>query len=85
MVWSLKGFADALKTVDVKALEFHDRRGDFDAWAEHSLQDKVLSTELTKVKSAKLRGQQLRKMLVETATKRFDDLSKQTQTATRLF
>jgi len=85
MAWSLKGFADALKTVDVKALEFHDRRGDFDAWAEHSLQDKVLSTELTKVKSAKLRGQQLRKMLVETATKRFDDLSKQTQTATRLF
>ena len=85
MAWSLKGFADALKTVDLKALEFHDRRGDFDAWAEHSLQDKVLSTELTKVKSAKLRGQQLRKMLVETATKRFDDLSKQTQTATRLF
>jgi alpha-amylase len=85
MAWSLKGFASALKTVETKALEFHIRRGDFDAWARHSLQDSVLSTELMKIKTAKLEGQELRKELVKTVNKRFDDLSKQTQTATRLF
>jgi alpha-amylase len=85
MAWSLKGFANALKTVDIKALEFHVRRGDFDAWAEHSLQDEVLYLDLAKIKSAKLKGQELRDALVKTATKRFNNLSMQTQTASRLF
>jgi hypothetical protein len=44
-----------------------------------------LSAELEKVKKTKLRGDNLRKALVETATKRFDELKKQTQTATGLF
>jgi alpha-amylase len=85
MAWSLKGFAAALGTVDVKALEFHICRGDFGPWAEHSLMDKVLSLELAKVKASRLKGEALRKALVETATKRFKTLVKETQTATRLF
>jgi hypothetical protein len=83
MAWSLKGFVKALKTVDVKALEFHVRRGDFEPWAEHSMQDKVLSCALGK--AGKLKGEALRKALVDAAAKRFDELSKQTQAATRLF
>ena len=72
MSWSLKGFVKALQTVDVKALEFHTGRGDFEPWAEHSLQDKVLSRALGKIQAEKLKGEALRKALVETAKKRFD-------------
>ena len=83
--WSLKGFVKALRTVDVKALEFHNRRGDFEPWAENSLQDKVLSRDLGKTRAARLRGEALRKALVDVTEKRFTELSKQVQKATRLF
>lgn len=85
VAWSLKGFVNALKKVDVKALEFHVRRGDFESWAEHSLRDLTLSRELTKVTSFKLKGETLRGKLVELASTRFKELNEQTQTATRLF
>jgi alpha-amylase len=85
MAWSMKGFVSALKKVDVKALEFHVRRGDFESWAEHSLRDLTLSRELTKVKASMLKGEALRGRLVELASKRFNELNEQTQTATQLF
>jgi alpha-amylase len=83
--WSLKGFVKALQTVDAKALEFHAGRGDFEPWAEHSLQDKVLSRALGKIQAEKLRGEALRKALVETTKNKFAELSKDSQNATRLF
>jgi alpha-amylase len=85
MTWSLKGFLKGLQTVDTKAVEFHNRRGDFESWAEHSLQDKVLSRQLKKTRIAKLKGEALRKAIVDTAEKRFSELSEQVQTATKLF
>ena len=85
MSWSLKGFANSLQTVDLKALEFHNRRGDFEQWAESSLQDEVLSHELGRTRVAKLKGEVLREALVEIALKRFDELSKDARKATRLF
>ena len=85
MAWSLKGFIKALQTVDLKAVEFHNRRGDFESWAEHSLQDEVLSRQLKKTRTAKLKEEPLRKALINAAEKRFNELSKQVQTATRLF
>jgi alpha-amylase len=83
--WSLKGFIKALQTVDLKAVEFHNRRGDFESWAEHSLQDEVLSQQLKKTRTAKLKGETLKKALINAAEKRFNELSKQVQVATRLF
>ena len=83
--WSLKGFVKALQTVDLKAVEFHNRRGDFESWAEHSLQDEVLSQQLKKTRTAKLKGETLRNTIINAAEKRFNELSKQVQTATRLF
>ena len=85
MAWSLKGFAKALRTVDAKALEFHNTRGDFEPWAEHSLQDKLLAREFRQIGNAKLKGTTLRKALTEAAEKRFRVLSEQAQKATRLF
>ena len=85
MAWSLKGFANALETIDLGSLEFHYKRGDFQQWAEHSLQDQVFSRELGKVTNEKLKGDGLRRALVEITSKRFNNLSKQTQSATQLF
>jgi phosphoribosylamine-glycine ligase len=85
MTWSLKGFAKALHTVDVKALEFHSRRGDFESWAEYSLKDKVLARQLKEIQASKLKGTALRKAVVDAAEKRFKDISEQVQSAVRLF
>jgi alpha-amylase len=85
MTWSLKGFVKALQTVDVKALEFHNRRGDFESWAKHSLQDEVLAWQLKEVRASKLKGNELRKTVVDAALKRFKELSAQVQAAVKLF
>jgi len=83
MAWSLKGFIKALGKVDVKALEFHVGNGDFTSWAECSLKDPKLSSEIEALKKEK--GSQLRKALVAVATKRFTTLSKNALEATQLY
>jgi alpha-amylase len=83
--WSLKGFCKALETVDGKALEFHNRRGDFESWAEHSLKDEQLQEELKSIRTAKAKGEVLRKKLIAAAEKRYMELSSQVQASTKLF
>ncbi len=85
LTWSLKGFLKALLIVDTKALEFHNRRGDFASWAGYSLQDPVLEEELTNIKASKAKGDILRKKLVAVVEKRYSSLSEEARTATRLF
>jgi hypothetical protein len=83
MAWSLKGFIKALGKVDVKALEFHVGNGDFTSWAECSLKDPKLSSEIEALK--KETGPQLRRDLVAAAKKRFTTLSKNAHEATQLY
>ncbi len=83
MAWSLKGFIKALGKVDVKALEFHVGNGDFESWAECSLKDKKLASEIEALKKEK--GPPLRKDIIAVATKRFATLSKNALEATQLF
>ena len=85
MSWSLKGFIKALQKVDIRAVEFHNRRGDFESWAEHSLLDKVLSSQLKEIRTSKQKGEKLRKTITNVAKKRFSTLSKQVQAAVKLF
>jgi len=85
MTWSLKGFAKALQTIDIKAIEFHNRRGDFQSWTEHSLQDETLTRQLKKVSASKLKGEALRKALVDATKQRFEKLSAQVQAAVKLY
>ncbi|MEM3731832.1 MAG: DUF5752 family protein, partial [Candidatus Bathyarchaeia archaeon] len=70
MAWSLKGFLKAVKEVDTKSLEFHNNRGDFEKWAEKSLQDKVLAEQLRKLKSPEIKEEQLRKSLAKIVVER---------------
>jgi hypothetical protein len=85
MSWSLKGFIKALQTVDIKAVDFHNCRGDFEGWAEHSLQDEVLSRQLENIRTKKQKGETLRKTIINVAKTRFNELNKEVQTAVRLF
>ena len=85
MSWSLKGFVKVLKAVDVKVVEFHNKRGDFESWVEHSLQDKTLARQLKKIRVSKRKGETLRKAILDAAGKRFQKLSTQVQAAVKLF
>jgi alpha-amylase len=85
MTWSLKGFAKALTTAELAVIEFHNNRGDFESWAQHSLQDTVLAAQLKQIRTQKLQAKPLRKALAAAAKKRFQTLTKQAQTATRLY
>jgi len=85
MAWSLKGFKKALQKVSIKSLEFHNNRGDFEKWAEKSLHNKTLTKQLKKIRLSKLKGEALRKSLIKAFKERFDELSMQTQAATKYF
>ena len=85
MAWSLKGFVDSLKAVDVAALEFHVGNGDFESWVESSLKDKKLSGQIKKIKTSEEKGEALRGALVDAAKQRFTTLSKQIKDAAELY
>jgi alpha-amylase len=83
--WSLKGFADALRKISAKSMEFHNFRGDFERWAEKSLQDKTLARQLKQIRLSKLQGEALRRTMTEATSKRYDELSTQIQSITGCF
>jgi alpha-amylase len=85
IVWSLKGFVKALQNVDTKALEFHFDNGDFENWIAYSLKDKKLALQIKKLKTNKLKAEELRSALVDASKKRFESLSKGLQEATQLY
>jgi hypothetical protein len=85
MAWSLQGFIKAVQEASLKSLEFHGLRGDFEEWAEKSFRDRKLADQLTKITFTKLKGEQLRKAIVNILSKRFAELSIQTRASTRSF
>jgi alpha-amylase len=85
MTWSLKGFLSAIKTIDAEVLEFHNRRGDFASWAEHSLHDTDFSNQLQTLSTLKVKGEPLRQRLIVDVEKRFVKASAEIQEDTKLF
>jgi alpha-amylase len=83
--WGLRGFAGVIEKISLKSLEFHTKRGDFEKWAEESLHDTVLTSELKKTNLAKLEGENLRKALLKVLRRRLENLSSEIQSATRYF
>jgi hypothetical protein len=66
------GFRKALSKVPPESLSFHEKRGDFEAWAEGSLKDDALAKDLAGLRRRKLKGEALREELVRIAAKRLD-------------
>jgi hypothetical protein len=74
---SLKDFVDKIQNVDLKCIEFHVPRKDFELWIR-SLGDLELSKKLELLRMRNLSGENLRKELYETVNSRYEELSKLT-------
>ncbi len=71
---SIKEFRDAIKTIDLRSLEFHTARGDFENWVGEVLKDNELALKMSEIRKANPSGEELRKRLYETVSARYDQL-----------
>jgi hypothetical protein len=67
---SLKEFVEKIGEVNVKSLEFHLCRGDFEKWVSDVLQDNDLASEMRKLQKLNLTGDDLRSQLSLVASRR---------------
>jgi hypothetical protein len=74
---SLREFGEKLKTVEVKSLEFHLGRGDFERWV-YMLGDPELVKAMVKVRRLGLAGEKLRAELVRSVQTRIRQLQRST-------
>ena len=63
---NLDEFAKDIKSVSAESLEFHlrDNKNDFEAWLKEIMQEKRLSKQIAKIKKQGLKGEDLRKALI---------------------
>ncbi len=71
---SLEEFLKKIKEVNVKSLEFHLYRGDFEKWAAETLEDKELAEKIRSLKSLNPTGNSLRDQLYLTVSRRYENL-----------
>jgi len=62
---SLKDFYEIVKRVAVESLDFHLYRGDFENWIKNVLKDAALADELASLKSAAVKGDELRQGILK--------------------
>ncbi|MEM3726077.1 MAG: DUF5752 family protein [Candidatus Bathyarchaeia archaeon] len=74
---SLKEFAEKIKDVNLKSLEFHLYRGDFEKWTTEVLQDEELALEFRKLQKFNLAGDAIRKEIYTIVSNRLKQLTSQ--------
>lgn len=74
---SLKEFAERMNKVNMKSLEFHLYRGDFEKWLDEVLNDAQLAEEVRKLRKINLAGDALRNQLYTIAFRRLKRLTGQ--------
>ncbi len=67
---SLGDFAKKIREVDIKSLEFHIKRGDFEKWIAQTLEDNVLARRVKQLEESDLRGIPLRDRLYSAISNR---------------
>jgi len=72
---NLVDFCEKIKTIDIKPIEFHMARGDFEVWV-HSLGDAELAKRLRLIREAGLTGEKLRNRLYKALKSRCEELLK---------
>jgi len=72
---SLKDFAEKIQKIDLKSIEFHLPRKDFELWV-HDLGDPELAKKISLIRRASLSGENLRKEVYETIKSRYEELTK---------
>jgi len=71
----LESFLNIVKKVEIKSIEFHMGREDFENWIR-MLGDEVLAQQVTNLKQKKLTGEPLRKRLLQILQLRYGRLRK---------
>ena len=74
---SLREFIEKMNEVNVKSLEFHLNRGDFEKWINEVLEDADLAGEIKRLQKLNLTGDALRNQLYLTVSRRFKRLTGQ--------
>ena len=72
---SLAEFVKKIEEIDVRSLEFHLYRGDFEEWVVKILGDERLAEEIRNLRSLSLSGDALRGELYGVVSKRYGDLT----------
>lgn len=72
---SLREFMEKINTVNVKSLEFHLHRGDFEKWIAEVLEDKELATQIRILRSLNYSGTMLKEHLYSIVARRYKELS----------
>ncbi|MFH0897366.1 MAG: hypothetical protein V1850_04890 [Candidatus Bathyarchaeota archaeon] len=62
---SLKDLYDIVKTVDIKSIDFHNRRGDFENWIRNVLHDEEFANTVSAIRNENVAGEVLRDKLYE--------------------
>jgi len=70
---SLTDFHKKIQTINVKSIEFHVPRKDFELWLQ-SLGDTELATKIGQIRGMSLTGENLRKKVYDTVKLRCDEL-----------
>ena len=73
---SLEEFAKKILQVNVKSIEFHLYRGDFEKWITETLEDNTLAGKIRNLKELKPIGIDLRDRLYLIVSKHFENLKK---------
>lgn len=71
---SMEEFVKKVKEVNVKSLEFHLYRGDFEKWVAGTLEDEELAEKVRSLKSLNPTGSSLRDQLYLIVSKRYAKL-----------
>jgi len=72
---SLVDLCEKIKSIDLKSIEFHTSRGDFDLWV-HYLGDVELAKRLRLIRESDLSGEILREELYRVIKSRCDELQR---------
>lgn len=70
---SLEEFAEKVKQVDVRSLEFHFQRGDFERWTAETIGDIELSKKISEMHKQNPIGEDLRSMLYSVVSTRLTE------------
>jgi len=71
---SLKEFTDKINEINVKSLEFHFYRGDFEKWTAEVLEDKELAEQIGTLRQMSPKGENLKNELHRILIRRYSRL-----------